>query len=390
MNPKLKKIIKIIFTTLILIWIWYSFLYVNSKNYTKFREIKLNQINHPEWLPTTGFAKATSVWFDNSRADIFWLETIQYIGWNAVSSAYKKYLYRILNLVTDLNPYFLHPYKIWMLLLPEYNGRYEDLEKKEQLEYVNQWIKLWLKGMKNFCKAKDKDWNLKIDLILKEDNLQKIWSEEKYKNPCTSYEIPYYLAYIYYFYIKDNIAASNYYKIASAHTDSVEWAKILSAIMRWKGWDREKAFLMFLNIWKNLDSSEDQVCSKFSDILQNQVWFKIFQEKNLDSNLIKYANNSREKLFWEISTDDSSLKLDTECPNYINKATRELNLHYVEQANLKYKSENSWENAKNAKILFDSGYIKYLPIDYQQEKDYWIIYAYNSETWFFDYEMGNY
>jgi len=55
--------------------------------------------------------------------------------------------------------------------------------------------------------------------------------------------------------------------------------------------------------------------------------------------LIKYANESREKLFSQ--PDSDSLTLDTECSNYINKATRELNLHYIEQANLKYKSENS-------------------------------------------------
>jgi len=70
--------------------------------------------------------------------------------------------------------------------------------------------------MKNFCDLE------KIGLIKKEDDLQKIWTEEKYKNPCKYYEIPYYLAYINYFYLKDNIAASNYYKITSAHTDSVE------------------------------------------------------------------------------------------------------------------------------------------------------------------------
>ena len=383
MNPKFKKLIKFIITLFILIWIWFWFFYVNNLNYTKLRQIKINQINHPENLPTSEFAKATAFWFENTKADLYWLETIQYIGWNALSSAYKKYLYAILDLTTDLNPYFLHPYKIWMLLLPEYNSRYEDLEKDEQLEYVNQWIKLWLKWMENFCDLE------KIDLILKEDDLQKIWTQDKYKNPCKSYEIPYYLAYIHYFYLKDNIKASNYYKIASANTDSVEWAKILSAIMRGKWWDREKAFLMFLNIWKNLDTSEDKVCSKFTDILQNQIWFTIFQKKNLDPKLIKYASTSRDKIFPKYDPENDNLKTDTECSNYVNKATRELNLYYIEEANKKFK-QDTWDNAKNAKILFDKWYIKYLPVDYQQEKDYWIIYEYNSETDHFDYEMGNY
>ena len=385
MNPKFKKLIKIIIIIFILTWIWYSFLHVNSLNYFKLREIKLTTIEHPESLPTSGFAKATSFWFENTRADIFWLETIQYIGWNAVSSAYKKYLFRILDLITDLNPYFVHPYKIWMLLLPDYNPNYEDINEEQDKEYVRQGEQLWLKWISNFCDSK------KIELILAEDDLQKIWTDEKYKDPCKSYEIPYYLAYIYYFHLKDPKSASDYYKIASANTDSVEWAKILAAIMKWKGWDREKAFLMFLNIWKNLDDSENQVCSDFSTILQNQIWYQVFRENKLDSNIIKYANDSRTQIFGSFDEEkDDSINSDTQCSNYINKAVRELNLHYIEVTNEKYKLDNSWKSAINAKVLFDEKYINYLPTDFQQYEDYWIIYEYNSDTWFFDYEMGVY
>ena len=385
MNPKLKKLITIIVTIFILSWIWYSFLHINNLNYLKLREIRFTVVEHPESLPTSDFAKVTSIWFENTRADIFWLETIQYIGWNAVSSAYKKYLFRMLDLITDLNPYFVHPYKIWMLLLPDYNPRYEDINEEQEIEYVKEWEKLGLKWIENFCDSE------KIELILAEDDLQKIWSEDKYKDPCKSYEIPYYLAYIYYFHLQDPKSASDYYKIASANTDSVEWAKILAAIMKWKGWDREKAFLMFLNIWKNLDTSEDQVCSDFATILQNQVWYQVFQNKQLNSEIIKYANDSRTQIFWWFDEEkDDSLSSDTQCSNYINKAVRELNLHYIEVANDKYKLDNLDESALNAKILFDEKYIDYLPVDFQQYEDYWIIYEYNSDTWFFDYGMGTY
>ena len=384
MNPKFKKLIKFIITLFVLVWIWFSFFYVNSKNYTKLRDIKLKQINHPEFLPSSEFAKATAFGFENAKADLYWLETIQYVWWNAISSAYKKYLYKILDLTTDLNPYFEHPYKIWMLLLPEYNPRYEKITEDKNLEYVKQAETLWLKWIKNFC---DLD---KIEAIKKEDDLQKIWTEDKYKNPCKSYVIPYYLAYVYYFYLKDNLQASDYYKIASANEDSVEWAKILSAIMRGKWWDREKAFLMFLNIWKNLDNSKDQACSKFADILQNKIWFSVFRENKLDPKLIKFAEDSRNKLFPEKEdSDEENKNLDWECTNYIKKATRELNLYYIEQANKKYKLDK-WENAKNAKILYDNWYIKFLPTDYQQSTDYWIIYEYDKDLGHFDYVMGKY
>ena len=60
----------------------------------------------------------------------------------------------------------------------------------------------------------------KIEVIKKESNLEKIWTEDEYKDPCKSYNIPYYLAYLYYFYSNDPIKASTYYKIASANRDS--------------------------------------------------------------------------------------------------------------------------------------------------------------------------
>lgn len=385
MNPKFKNLLKFLIIFTVFIWVWICFYNINNLNYIKFREIRLETVNHPENLPTKQFAKNTSFWFDNIRADIFRLETIQYIGSNAVSSAYKKYLYQILDLITDLNPYFDHPYKIWMLLLPDYNPRYEwELTNDEELEYIKQWEELWLKWIDNFC---DKD---KINLILKEDNLQKIWTLDKYKNPCRNYEIPYYLAYIYYFHLQDPIKASDYYKIASANENSVEWAKVLAAIMRWKGWDREKAFLMFLNIWKSLDDSEQQICNKYIDVLE-WIWYKIFRENEISSDVIKYVNESRTKIFWEFDEErDDSVASDSQCSNYVNKSIRELNLHYIELANINYKKDNSWENAFNAKILYDNNYIDYLPIDFQQYEDYGIIYKYSEETKNFDYEMWNY
>ena len=384
MNKKFLKILKFIWFFVLFIWIFYSFYKINSFDYKQIKKIKLNKTFHPEFIPDSNFAKITSFWFKNVRADYNWLESIQYIGSNAISSAYKKYLYPMLNLITDLNPYFINPYKIWMLLLPDYNPRYESLNDDQKLKYIKQAEALGLKWIKNFCDKK------KIEAIKKEDNLQKIWTLDKYKNPCKNYIIPYYLAYIYYFYLKDPKTASDYYKITSANTDSLEWAKILAAIMKWKGWDREKAFLMFLNIWKTLDNSKDKTCSNFIDLLQNKYAYSIFRQDNLDPKLIKYINDLRAKLFdKKDKKQDNKINLDTQCQEYANKAVRELNLYYIEQANKKY-FKDTWENAKNAKVLYDKGYIKYLPIDYQQEKDYWIIYKYDKELGHFDYSMWNY
>ncbi len=379
----MKKISIIILLLLSLV----GFYKINFENYKKHIEIKQNLIEHPENLPTKETAKNTAFWFKNLRADLYWLQTIQYIWSNAISSDYKKYLFIIIDLITELNPYFEHPYIIWTLLLPDYNHRYENLDKWEQEKYIKQWEEIWLKWVKNFC---DLD---KIELIKKEDNLEKIWSDDKnnpYKNPCESYNIPYYLAYLYYFYGNDPINASVYYKIASANDDSTKWLKVMAAIMQWKWWNREKSYFMLLNL-ANFVNTNEQVCNDFSKELE-KVWIWIFIQKNipLDEKIIENIENIRTDIFWEYNKDDEDALLSTECNNYVNKAVRELNLAYIEQANEEFKKDNNWNPALNAKWLFDDWYIKFLPTDFQQYDDYWIIYEYNKDTKNYDYSMWTY
>jgi hypothetical protein len=74
----------------------------------------------------------------------------------------------------------------------------------------------------------------------------------------------------------------------------------------------------------------------------------------------------------------------------VNKAVRELNLEYVSQANAKYEKDHHGIASVDANELFKKGYIKYLPIDFQQYKSYGIIYEYNPDIKTYDYKMGNY
>ncbi len=380
----MKKINKRLLIISLLILTITSFYYINTQNYNIHSEIKINIVEHPEYLPTKEVAINSSFWFKNLKADIYWLETIQYIWSNALSSEYKKYLFSIIDLVTELNPYFEHPYSIGQLLLPSYNERYEDLSKNEQNKNTDQAITLWLKWIKNFCDSE------KIELIKNENNLQKIWTEEKYKNPCSEFKIPYYLAYIYYQYKKDPATAAIYYKVTSAIEDWVSWSKVMAAIMSGKWWDREKAYFMFLNIAKFVET-EDKACLQFSWNLE-QVWVEVFinNRVNLNWEMIKNIWEIRKNIFWEFSETPEDIAMsDTKCSNYLNKATRELNLEYIERANKKYENEN-WFPSEDAKELFNKWYIDYLPVDFQQYDDYWIIYKYSKETWNYDYSMWNY
>jgi len=358
----MKHICKII-SIIIIGFIISGSVFINKENYKKHTEIRYNYVNHPEGLITKELAKATSFWFANLRADLLWLQTIQYIWWNAVSSEYKKYLFAIIDVITELNPYFEHPYIIAQLLLPWVNERYENLSDEEVNKHTNQAIEMWLKWIQNFCNATE--------------------------NPCKSYKIPYYLAYLYFHYQDDPATASDYYKIASANNDSVEWAKSMAAIMAGKWWNREKSIFMFLNIAESLDTSTEQQCSLFSQELNNvSTGIFITKELALSDELLQSIQNIRIQAFWEFSEDEEKQLSDTECINFLNKANRELNLAFLDQANEKYKIDNDWKNAIDGKELLEKWYINFLPTDFQQYEDYGIRYEYNEDIWNFDYNMN--
>lgn len=360
-----------------------SFFYINNLNYQKIKEIKSTIVKHPEMIPKKEIAKNTSLWFSNLRADIYWLETIQYIWWNAISWEFKKYLYQMLDLITHLNPYFEKPYIIWQLLLPDYNQRYENLDeetiKKNQLNAE----KLWLKWVSNFCNQS------KIDLILKENNLQKIWSEEQFKNPCKSFEVPFNQRFLNYYYLKDSKEAANFYKISSANENALLWAKTMTAIMTWKSWNRETSIFMFLTL-ADYYTKDNKTCQDFSNILKNYTYSIFKWWNNINSKDIKEINNLRNKFFtFDEEKEKEILQTELNCVNYINKSVRELNLAYIEKADSIYFEKNK-KHSENAKQLFDEKYIDYLPKDFQQYDSYWIIYFYNEEINQYDYKMGVY
>lgn len=381
--------IKAIAIFILFIFVIWFFVYTNNINYKKQIEIRDNYIDHPEGLINKDASKISSFWFTNLRSDFLWLQTIQYIWWNAMSAEYKKYLYAIIDVTTELNPYFEHPYIIAQLLLPSYNPRYENISEEESDKHTQEAIKIGKKWIQKFCTSIDSQWNLKIDNIIQQSDLRKIWSEEKYKNPCKSYKVPYYLAYIYFHYLNDPATASDYYKIASANDDSVDGAKSMAAIMAWKWWDREKSIFMFLNIAETLDNSQEQKCSIFSQELTNvSTWIFLAKQLQLNEELIKSIEDIRLANFGAFKDNEEKQISETECINFLNKANRELNLAFLDQANEQYKKDNNWESAQDWKQLLDDWYISFLPTDFQQYDDHGIKYEFNQDIWIFDYVMS--
>jgi len=204
------------------------FTYSSGINYKQHTDIKRTLVNHPEFIPTSEMTNLSAGGFGNIVADSYWLSVIQYIGSNALGSEYKAYLFAMLNLITDLNPYFTYPYQIGELLLPSYNERYENLSKEEIQKNIDQAIKIGLKGIEKNCDT------TKVEKAKSEFNLKKLWTDESYRNACRDSMIPYYLAYIYYWNLHDGMKSSQYYRIASTNSDAPTGARTMAAIMQGK------------------------------------------------------------------------------------------------------------------------------------------------------------
>jgi len=364
--------------------ICYFFYYVNNNNYLQQKQIDAITVEHPENLPKSDIAKISSFWFMNISADLYWLKAIQYIGANVIQEDYKKYLWAMMSLITDLNPYFESPYIIGQLLLP--GDKFNQDEENNQQDEINlkQAENLWLKWVENFCDLK------KIDAIIKQEDLWKILVSPEYRNPCKSYKIPYYLAYIYYFYNYDNLSAANYYKIVSAQDDAPSWAKVLAAIMQWKWWEREKSLYMFLSLAEST-GSRGEACSFMSSELRRIYTGLKNNSLPLEWDLVQEIENFSKQVLPELTEENEREVLDdTKCTNYLAKAIREINLMYIEEADAKYVRDNPGEvSAMTPEKLQEAWYIDFLPSDYQQYPDegYGIIYKYDSEIGRFDYEM---
>lgn len=379
-----KKVITFLGILILIFFTGVFFYSINSDNYIKQKEIDISLVNHPEKIPTANAAKISSFGFMNIMSDIYWLRTIQYIWWNVISGEYKKYLSAMMDLITEMNPYFESPYTIWMLLIPSDEGAYDDTNNPENLKDYTDAEKLWLKWIQNFC---DRE---KIEAIKTEDNLQKIISDEVYKNPCKSYKIPYYLAYVYYFYLKENTKASEYYKIVSAQEDAPSWARVLAAIMQGKWGEREKSIYMLLSLAQS-SNWENENCKALSQELQNAYTVIQTQDILLSGEFVASIENAR-KLYLPTMTQENERELldDTECTNFLAKAIREINLLYLEEADKKYITDFPDEvSAQTPEKLFKTGYINFIPTDYQQYEgeDYGIIYRFNPDIGRFDYEM---
>ncbi len=350
-------------------------------------EIKRAFVDHPEFIPSSEMTGLSSGGFQNIIADSYWLSAIQYIGSNALGSEYKAYLYAMLDLITDLNPHFTFPYQIGELLLPSYNERYERLSEVEIQKNTDQAIRIGLKGIKNNCDA------TKVEKARNEYDLKKLWTDETYKNACRDPMIPYYLAYIYYWNLRDGRGSSEYYRIASTNTDAPTGARTMAAIMQGKSGDREKAIIMLLSLAESIEGQKNTLCQELSRELGTNLLDAFSANATLSGNGLRIIETERQEIVKKLDEpgiDKENLQnMDNFCSTYLNKAVREMNLSYLEQADARY-FEAKKEHASTPSVLLQNKYIDYIPKDFQQdtENKQGIEYFYDRENRNWDYRMG--
>jgi hypothetical protein len=110
---------------------------------------------------------------------------------------------------------------------------------------------------------------------------------------------------------------------------------------------------MFLSLAKSVEN-ENKVCMDFASSLEN-LGISIFINKDIsiNSKIIKEIEKIRNDILG-IFDQEKELEIlsDIKCSNYLNKAVRELNLFYIEEANKKYIKDNN-KSSTSAKQLFE-------------------------------------
>lgn len=358
-----------------------------NENYQAHLEVERNVIEHPEFIPTASSVKIASSGYASLVSDFYWLDTIQYIGSNAISASYKAYLYELTGLVTDLSPHFTYPYQIALLLLPDVNERYESISENEKDKNVQNSIKLGEKAIATTCDMK------KVEAIRKRFDLETLFNDASLKNPCEDALIPYYLAYVEYWSANHPEKASEWYRVAAMNDAAPKGARIMSAIMQGKTGNREKSIIMFLSLAEGMDPSADGMCRKLTGQLRSLLVPAFSGGAKLDKKFliaVEKARAAAQEALGEKQEEIEKTDVSAYCSSYLNKAVREMNMAYVQEGDNRYFRETG-KHAKNAKELFDKKYLDYLPRDYQKGNDgYEIIYAWKDPIQAWDFEMGRY
>ena len=296
---------------------------------------------HPEFLPSPIIVKAFDLGHSNSYASFLWLEFIQYLSDNLKENYYLTFSHTILKQITDLNPYFVRPYEINLILSPFWNIENMDPEQKiKNKSYSDNSILLWKKWMETLCNKE------KIAVIKKRPITDNLQIDPETRNPCTSWSLPYYMGFVTHQMWTNKVEASEYYKIASAHDNAPGASRILWILALSSQWDYLASALNFWLIATNGYDKEPYTCRLISkkiinDIgsrrILNNTWIN---ELEKDEQTINEMHDSKNPL---ANTNDN-------CHEMTQKSIKAIYLAYITGI-AKWTPHKTWEDLIKAKLI---------------------------------------
>ncbi len=186
---------------------------------------KTNALNRmePRMIPTQKMIHVTSMGHDLMYADLLWISLIQYIGDNLQNDAYLRFSDRILETITEVNPYFAPGYE-WTLLLHPIPQNSFLTYTPEQKEAIQHPITIAKKGMDILCDQK------KLETIATTPISMELWNNTNLRNPCKNGMLPYYIGFYGGQLTGNQSHAQQYYTIAGMQDDAPAITQVLAVL----------------------------------------------------------------------------------------------------------------------------------------------------------------
>ncbi len=173
------------------------------------------RIEDMKYLPSGRFLKGAALAYDEILGDLLWIKTVIYFGEHYLSNKQYEWLSHMLDVSTDLNPYFEYPYEAGGVMLA--------METKE----IDRSIALFKKGMKNVPQTDKRYWYL-----------------------------PFFLGFDYMYFKKDFAAAARYMEQAARLPGHPEYLPMLVTRLYANANDPEVAIAFLKEIYENTENED--------------------------------------------------------------------------------------------------------------------------------------
>lgn len=189
-------------------------------------------------LPDAGELKTASIGYELLVADVLWLKSIQHMGERTISGEGYDWIYKALDTVTTLDPQFVAPYEVGGLTLTIVADKV-DLSNK-----------LLQKGV---------------------ENVPDVW------------QIPYYLGFNYFYFLKDYKSAGDYISMAAHIKGSPSYLPLLASRMYVQAEDPAYAVEFLTRMYESTDNE------KLKESIEGRI--KLIQSEDIVRELQRLADS---------------------------------------------------------------------------------------------------